>query len=763
MALPFPHGTGSGQIANGAQYSVTDTPGSTGGRFVGFGEPGSSAIANRAAWALSMNIDYVYTTILSADKAVNRGVKFTSANQDTYQILDSVFCGNNTYPGAYPTNPEGMRALFGVHDALFNPLTDGAGNEVQVASVYDATRDHSVYMQGFVTNPVLYFCTVNPSTGVVVNPDYTIPVSTVVNIIYAAHSTLATLPIDAFTRYSSITGEEVPAGVILQDGTRPMNANLNLNTHSIISCQSIGLAPTGSPSSGIGVMNPINVTPASGTAPNIFMVYSVTGTELNAKEQYATLQMLSPAGHFASATISMNANLGSATPDADMMFTVVSAGATTRQVKLNSTYGSFGPTVASPFLQLGSPDYPWGESYLTRISGNAGAPVLFATSVAGHADWAPLVVVSDLDLSPPAGINPFLYMGYLATGTETDAILPYSTITLSDTTGDNTASITLWANERNPATNGMQMVFSVQSTQFGVSALIFDQNFFTPTFHPSTDFGCNLGDSGHNWASGFISNVYSSAVSVRNSLILNNSHVMQVNDGMGPPCYPVMLEKGMDFDCFIDFGAPYLGVTTGQVIDPSFSFYGTDGAGISTPDPTFGRSTLARLFVPSGVDETARIDGPKFNYLADNKFHCRISIAIEQLSGVMTTYRWSCGFRTGTFGDPICAYIHMEEYNTLTISFDDFNGSTGNVATEFGMPVGQFVDIDVMLTPGFLNVLINGNNASDPIVFNPADPATVLYATPIEIVNTGGTSVVVNHVDYVHVYSEGHMPRSISG
>ena len=59
MALPFPHGTAAGQIANGAFFDNADTPGSTGGRFVGFGEYGTSAIANRSAWALSTNINFL--------------------------------------------------------------------------------------------------------------------------------------------------------------------------------------------------------------------------------------------------------------------------------------------------------------------------------------------------------------------------------------------------------------------------------------------------------------------------------------------------------------------------------------------------------------------------------------------------------------------------------------------------------------------------------------------------------------------------------
>ena len=63
MAFPpltYPHGTGAGQIGNQALIDVADTPSSTNGRFYGFGEDGTSAIANRAAYALSENTDRVY-------------------------------------------------------------------------------------------------------------------------------------------------------------------------------------------------------------------------------------------------------------------------------------------------------------------------------------------------------------------------------------------------------------------------------------------------------------------------------------------------------------------------------------------------------------------------------------------------------------------------------------------------------------------------------------------------------------------------------
>ena len=246
ITLPHPHGTSAGQIANGAAYAVDDTPGSTGGRFVGFGEAGTSRIANRSAWALSQNIDVIFTDILSVPISVNAALAFTSGvgGQDEVQIVgESVFCGDSSYPGiAAPADPEGMHSLFSVLDDQYNPLSDSNGNEVRAFCVDDSTDATVVYKTGYVTSPWVHFCIVDPVTGDIVSEDYSIPEGTAVRLIYGVQTTLKDLPNDypdAFTRFRSLTGEEIPAGVILQDGTRPMTGDLDLSSHNIVNCQSI--------------------------------------------------------------------------------------------------------------------------------------------------------------------------------------------------------------------------------------------------------------------------------------------------------------------------------------------------------------------------------------------------------------------------------------------------------------------------------------------------------------------------------------------
>ena len=99
MPLPFPHGSAAGQIANNAFYDTGVTPGSSGGKFIGFGEYGTSAIVNRGFWALSSNIDYIYQKYSSAI-AVPQVDKYTSAGESKYNLDTLVFCGDVSYPPA---------------------------------------------------------------------------------------------------------------------------------------------------------------------------------------------------------------------------------------------------------------------------------------------------------------------------------------------------------------------------------------------------------------------------------------------------------------------------------------------------------------------------------------------------------------------------------------------------------------------------------------------------------------------------------------
>lgn len=212
MALPNPHGSASGQIGHNSSFDVGVTPGSTGGKFVGFGEQGTSAIANRAAWALSQNIDYVYQNVVAKYLAFRKMVSFVSAGLSTYQIVDNVFCGDSTYPNGPTSDPEGMFLLFAVLDSQYNELTDALGNEVRVKIVRETTNTTDVYKTGFIASPVITFHTVDPVTGVEVTNPYAIPASTNVRILYGKRGTLESVDTDVFTRHTLNSGNEAEAG-----------------------------------------------------------------------------------------------------------------------------------------------------------------------------------------------------------------------------------------------------------------------------------------------------------------------------------------------------------------------------------------------------------------------------------------------------------------------------------------------------------------------------------------------------------------------
>ena len=214
MALPFPHGSASGQIAHNSIYDLGVTPGSSGGKFIGWGEEGTSAAANRAHWALSENIDYVYQR-LAEDKSIPVGQSIPAGHGgiDKYQLTGDVFVGDGTYP---ITESEGLMLLFAVLDQDYNELTDDDGNEVLVYLVRDSTQTTNVYKDAavFVTDPYVYF-----EAG---GSPYTIPDAQDVKILYGEKGSLENLPVDAFTRFKLNSAAEAEAGVFLQDGSRPM-------------------------------------------------------------------------------------------------------------------------------------------------------------------------------------------------------------------------------------------------------------------------------------------------------------------------------------------------------------------------------------------------------------------------------------------------------------------------------------------------------------------------------------------------------------
>jgi hypothetical protein len=239
MPLPHPHGSASGQIGHNASFDTGVTPGSTGGKFIGFGEEGTSAIANRSHWALSENIDFVYGKLIT-DKAIPSALSYIADGAATKQATGlEVWVGDGTYPGGPTSDPEGMLLLYSVLDDQYNELTDGSGNEVRVKEVRDSGNVSDVYQDGFELSPTFSFRTVNPTTGATVNNNYSIPNLTDVRILLAVKGNLEALPVDAFIKFKTHSGAEVEAGAFLQDGTRKMTGDLDLDNNKLINADEV--------------------------------------------------------------------------------------------------------------------------------------------------------------------------------------------------------------------------------------------------------------------------------------------------------------------------------------------------------------------------------------------------------------------------------------------------------------------------------------------------------------------------------------------
>lgn len=243
MPLPHPHGNASGEIGHNSVFDTGQTPGSTGGKFIGFGEEGTSAIANRAHWALSENIDHIYDAV-SADLAVPAGYSRTSpvGGESSYQfpVGEEIWVGDASYPGsAGASDPEGMEMLFSVLDDQYNELTDGSGNEIRVKMVRESTGVTDVYQGGspfldsFQSQPIIYFMAVD-SSGTPVTDPYTIPAGVDYKIQCGIKSNLESLPTDALIRFKVQAANEIQAGVFLQDGTKKMTGDADWDGHKLL-------------------------------------------------------------------------------------------------------------------------------------------------------------------------------------------------------------------------------------------------------------------------------------------------------------------------------------------------------------------------------------------------------------------------------------------------------------------------------------------------------------------------------------------------
>jgi hypothetical protein len=361
MPLPFPHGYGPGQIANGHNYDVNDTPGFPGGRFVGFGEDATSAIANRPAWALSSNIDYIYQKY-AAPIAIPQMDKFISEGASSYDLTALIFCGDDTYPPDHDA-AEGLMLLFSVLDDQYNALTDGDGNEVRVSRVMDTADTNPVYGTGFVQSPVVHFCTVNPKTGVLVLDPYLIPADQVVRIAYGVASSLESLPVDAFTRYKVMSGEEVPAGVLLLDGSLPMAGDMSMGGHNISSCAGIT-----NEDSGIQIDDYL----LSDGSHNIVGFYGISnnGIPVQAEDGFdgqftGSLQNFGSLELALSSGIAANLNVSGSPGSASCYLQVFDPGVAYNTLQLDAT--SLSASSSLGYSDLGTSLSPWGNLYTAAL------------------------------------------------------------------------------------------------------------------------------------------------------------------------------------------------------------------------------------------------------------------------------------------------------------------------------------------------------------------------------------------------------------
>ena len=101
ITLPYPHGTGVGQIGEGAHINSNPIAGTTKGMMIDPGADGLSAQANRADYAVNANVNHLLG-YLNESKARLEESAFTAGGggDAEIQLTGSIFVGMNTY-----TNP----------------------------------------------------------------------------------------------------------------------------------------------------------------------------------------------------------------------------------------------------------------------------------------------------------------------------------------------------------------------------------------------------------------------------------------------------------------------------------------------------------------------------------------------------------------------------------------------------------------------------------------------------------------------------------
>lgn len=182
--LPNPHGTGPGQIGNGAAISTGDAPNSVGGKLMTHTEPLTGAAINRAAWAVSENTQHIWSRMKADDHplAVLYNNDYTAditAGDDGAKLVGTVFCGDGG-----TVNPTDVVKVYDDHGLPL--IIDGVA--VIVTAVKDSPGGSSVFGQGFFVNPWVDF-----NTTILKGKQYT--------LVYGVQVDLDELPVDSLVHF----------------------------------------------------------------------------------------------------------------------------------------------------------------------------------------------------------------------------------------------------------------------------------------------------------------------------------------------------------------------------------------------------------------------------------------------------------------------------------------------------------------------------------------------------------------------------------
>jgi hypothetical protein len=233
------------------QVTAYDLPGPAGSRAVEFGEDGISAAVNRGLLALAKNDEYL-TARLESRMAKPT---FTEWSVSGGAGVSFVFSAINLFVGDSSYLPETQKirdALISVLDADYNELLDPTtGDKVVVGALLANDPGPSIVGDTggaggdddgfFIGGAVARFATVNPVTGAVANPSYTIPDGTDVVFCHGIVGLLDTLATvgsehlmrDAFTAVTVRAAQEIHAATFVKDGSRKATGNFDLDGYNL--------------------------------------------------------------------------------------------------------------------------------------------------------------------------------------------------------------------------------------------------------------------------------------------------------------------------------------------------------------------------------------------------------------------------------------------------------------------------------------------------------------------------------------------------